>query len=446
MKSKMNIKSIFIMAIISLASMLFINISFAANTGVVNVEVANLRQEANTDSTILEHIQLNEEVEILEEQGDWYKVTYKNITGYVNKGLVTVNTQENVTTNTTENNINNEVENNTTNENTVNNNEAENSQTENNNNQEENSLNIELGKYKIAEATNLKLIPSINATDVLELKVDETVNVVEIINGWVCIKTENATGWIRQEKLKKEEPKEETQQKEQPTTTVKTQYVSATSVNVRAEANTNSSIVTTITLNTAVEVSSEENGWSKVKVNNQEGYILSSLLSNTQTQTSRSLNTSRTSQTTNANANNNTNNNKETTTQTQTSTQNTSSSNGSAIVATAKKYLGYRYVYGGASPSTGFDCSGFTSYVYKQHGISLNRTAAGQYSNGVAVSRANLQPGDLVMFGKSGINHVAIYIGGGQIIHASTPSTGVRIDSLSTGYYNNNYVGARRII
>ena len=60
-------------------------------------------------------------------------------------------------------------------------------------------------------------------------------------------------------------------------------------------------------------------------------------------------------------------------------------------------------------------------------------------------SVTSLQAGDLVMFGKSGINHVAIYIGGGQIIHASTPSTGVRIDSLSTGYYNNNYVGARRI-
>ena len=73
-------------------------------------------------------------------------------------------------------------------------------------------------------------------------------------------------------------------------------------------------------------------------------------------------------------------------------------------------------------------------------------TAAGQYGNGVAVSRSNLQPGDLVMFGKSSITHVAIYIGGGQIIHASTPSTGVRIDSLSTGYYNNNYYGARRIL
>ena len=138
-----------------------------------------------------------------------------------------------------------------------------------------------------------------------------------------------------------------------------------------------------------------------------------------------------------------------TTTKTQTNNQTTNvpaSGNGSSIVATAKKYLGYKYVYGGSSPSTGFDCSGFTSYVFKQHGISLSRTAAGQYSNGVAVSRANLQPGDLVMFGKSKINHVAIYIGGGQIIHASTPSTGVRIDTLTSGYYNNNYVGARRIL
>ena len=62
------------------------------------------------------------------------------------------------------------------------------------------------------------------------------------------------------------------------------------------------------------------------------------------------------------------------------------------------------------SPS-GFDCSGFTSYIYKQFGVSLNRTAAGQYSNGSAVSRSELQAGDLVMFGQSGINHVGIYMG-----------------------------------
>ena len=74
MKSKMNIKSIFIMAIISLASLLFINISLAANTGTINVDVANLRETADAESKILEQITLNQEVEIVGEEGDWYQV------------------------------------------------------------------------------------------------------------------------------------------------------------------------------------------------------------------------------------------------------------------------------------------------------------------------------------------------------------------------------------
>ncbi len=425
MKSKMNIKSIFVMAIISLASLLFINISLAANTGTINVNVANLRETADAESKILEQIALNQEVEILGEEGNWYKVTYNQITGYVSKELVTVNSNPEPTE-----------ENNQVNENTT---------EENNNTSTENTEDIVLGEYKIAENTKLKLIPSINATDVIELKTDETVKVTEIINGWACVETQTTKGWLRKDKLKKNEPVEENkEQNQEPVqeTPIKTQYVNSSSVNVRQEANASSTIVTTISLNTEVQVYSEENGWSRVKVNNVEGYISSSLLSNNKQETSRSQTTSRKSSST-------------TKTKSKTSTSNTTtaqttnvpaSSNGSAIVATAMKYLGYKYVYGGTSPSTGFDCSGFTSYVFKQHGKSLNRTSAGQYSNGVAVSRANLQPGDLVMFGKSGINHVAIYIGGGQIIHASTPSTGVRIDSLSTGYYNNNYVGARRVL
>ena len=73
-------------------------------------------------------------------------------------------------------------------------------------------------------------------------------------------------------------------------------------------------------------------------------------------------------------------------------------------------------------------------------------TAAGQYSNGVAVSRSDLKPGDLVMFGKSGINHVGIYAGGGKIVHAANPSRGVTTDTINSGYYNKNYVGARRVM
>ena len=438
MKSKMNIKSIFVMAIISLASLLFINISLAANTGTINVDVANLRETADAESTILEQITLNQEVEIVGEEGDWYQVTYNHITGYVSKELVTVNSNPETTENSNQVNENSTEDNNQVDENTT----EEGAET--NNSTEE----ITLGEYKISENTRLKLIPSINATDVIELKKDETVTVTEIMNGWACVETQTTKGWLRKDKLKKDEPVEETaeevkeeQQEPAQETPIKTQYVNSTTVNVRQEANTSSTIVTTVSLNTEVQVYSEENGWSKVKVNDKEGYISTSLLSNSKQETSRGQSTSRRTSSTNTTTTNQTS--KNTTTETASVP---SSSNGSSIVATAKKYLGYKYTYGGSSPSTGFDCSGFTSYVFKQYGISLNRTAAGQYSNGVAVSRSNLQPGDLVMFGKSGINHVAIYIGGGQIIHASTPSTGVRIDSLSTGYYNNNYVGARRIL
>ena len=125
------------------------------------------------------------------------------------------------------------------------------------------------------------------------------------------------------------------------------------------------------------------------------------------------------------------------------STSDSNSNTGSAVLAFARQYLGYPYVYGGASPS-GFDCSGFTSYVYKHFGVSLNRTAAGQASNGKAVKRSELQVGDLVMF-CSPINHVGIYAGNNQIIHAANKTRGVVIDTISSGYYNTNYNCARRI-
>ena len=121
------------------------------------------------------------------------------------------------------------------------------------------------------------------------------------------------------------------------------------------------------------------------------------------------------------------------------------SSKGQAIVNTAAKYIGVRYVYGGTSPS-GFDCSGLVQYVCRQNGISVNRTSRAQYSNGVAVSKSNLQPGDLVFFSKgSGISHVGIYAGGGQVIHAPSPGKRVCYIALSKICGYSTYVGARRV-
>ena len=107
----------------------------------------------------------------------------------------------------------------------------------------------------------------------------------------------------------------------------------------------------------------------------------------------------------------------------------------------ALRYLGVPYVFGGATPA-GFDCSGLVMYVYAQLGISLPHYAAAQYQLGVAVPRADLQPGDLVFF--DGLNHVGIYIGGNQFVHAPETGDVVKISSL-TGWFAANYVGARRI-
>ena len=131
-----------------------------------------------------------------------------------------------------------------------------------------------------------------------------------------------------------------------------------------------------------------------------------------------------------------------------TATTSSSSSLGQQIVDYAKQYLGVPYVYGGNGPNS-FDCSGFTTYVYRHFGYTLNRTASGQLSNGVSVSKSELQPGDLVFFkdgGSKPVSHVGIYIGGGQFIHASTSTYEVRINDLTSGYYNNVYVYARRIL
>ena len=188
--------------------------------------------------------------------------------------------------------------------------------------------------------------------------------------------------------------------------------VNANSVNVRADANTDSEILASVDTGTVVTVNGFVDGWYDVTCKyGTEGYIRSDFLDLT--------------------------------------TSSTASSN-SGIVNTAKAYLGTRYVYGGAAPG-GFDCSGFTMYVYKQHGYSLPHTASGQWQSGIGTkvwSIGALQPGDLVFFNDPSRNagkacsHAGIYVGNGQFIHSSSSrSKGVIISDLTSGYYNTYFVG-----
>ena len=120
---------------------------------------------------------------------------------------------------------------------------------------------------------------------------------------------------------------------------------------------------------------------------------------------------------------------------------------GTQVLAEARKYLGVRYVSGGASPS-GFDCSGLVYYVLKQLGYSPYRTPTDQYTHGTYVAKSALKAGDIVFFagtGGSGISHVGIYAGNGQFIHAPNSRSTVSCSDLTSGYWANHYYGARRI-
>lgn len=119
------------------------------------------------------------------------------------------------------------------------------------------------------------------------------------------------------------------------------------------------------------------------------------------------------------------------------------------LVATAHKYLGTRYRYGGASPSRGFDCSGLVYYLLSRHGIRAPHSAAELFRMGKPIARSALRPGDLVFFRNTahrrGITHVGIYIGNGKFIHASSGRGRVTVSRLSDPYYAARYAGARRL-
>jgi peptidoglycan endopeptidase LytE len=122
------------------------------------------------------------------------------------------------------------------------------------------------------------------------------------------------------------------------------------------------------------------------------------------------------------------------------------SSFGAQLAQLALKMGGVRYVFGGTSPSVGFDCSGLVYYLAQQLGVTIPRTSSAQYQAGVAVPAGDLQPGDLVFFNTEGYaSHVGIYIGNGEFVQAENWGTVVHVSSMSKPYWADSYIGARRI-
>jgi len=211
--------------------------------------------------------------------------------------------------------------------------------------------------------------------------------------------------------------------------------VTGSSINIRSRPNTTSSIVGTTSAGATLAVVGINDGWYKVRQNGNLGYIRSDLMEIVPTQRPP------TAPTTNAAS----------------PRPNVTSPAppadmelGQQIADYALSYVGYRYVYGGMSPTTGFDCSGLVTYVLRQHDISVTRNASGQFrDNGVHINKSDMVPGDLVFFSNNGhrsVTHVGIYIGGDEFVHASQTGVGVVISSLNSQYYLRVWHGAKRIV
>ena len=195
--------------------------------------------------------------------------------------------------------------------------------------------------------------------------------------------------------------------------------VKAAQLRVRSTPSTNGSVLGTLTSGASVTVTGVcSNGWMRIGYAGKTGYVAGEYLVPKGSAPAPSI------------------------------PANTKASEKAISLANqALQYVGYRYVYGGKSPSSGFDCSGLVYYVYRTlGGIPMNRVADDQMDQGKPIDRNNLLAGDLVFFGRGNYSdHVGIYIGSNNFVHASNPRSGVRVSSMSETYYAKKYLGARRV-
>lgn len=260
-------------------------------------------------------------------------------------------------------------------------------------------------------------------------------------------------------------------------------YTNSEKVNIRKEANTESEIVTELEIGSSIKVLEDNGNWIKVKKGEEEGYIRSLYVADEapviEIEEEVIVESTDSSQTVNNNSTTNdssSSNNSGSSSNSQTSNNNGNSSNDSgqvekpaekpaekpvenlpssntsatqAVINLAYSKIGSPYVWGAEGPNS-FDCSGFTSYVYRNAaGISIPRTSGAQSGYGQTVSKSNLQVGDLVFFSTNGtgsVSHVGIYVGGGKMIHSPSSGKTVSVTSINSSYYTSKFVTAKRVL
>ena len=423
------------------------NIAFAT-TGIVNTPAVRIREKASTNSAVLTKAYEDEEVEIIAEEGNWYKVKVNDKTGYASKALIDKKNES------TKSETENKVE-----ENSVSTYKSEES-TDNAN-----------SKTTIKEDVVGRILPNFGSNEAMLITKGTEVEVLKELNNWSEVFVSNTKVWILKNKISMSEEKpavtvddietegntviQENTVSENNTVVENSNTVSSvpdtsntnindntTSVarndkgiinvetaNIRKKADKTSSIIYHLDEGDEVTIVAEEGDWYKITNSEVEsGYVSKSLVTVSDV-SSRGTQENR---------------------EEAVFKEEVSSSKGEDVANFAKQYIGYNYVLGGKTPDTGFDCSGYTRYVFKNFGYSLGTVAANQNSLGTEIERENLKIGDLILFyneEKTKIGHTGIYLGNNEFIHAANPDRGVVIDNLSTNsYYSTRFVTARRIV
>ena len=315
---------------------------------------------------------------------------------------------------------------------------------------------------------NIRKKGSINAKIVGKMKKGNIATVLKKGSEWSKVRSGNVTGYVKNQYLVfGDEIENFAKQNVKKVVKVQTE-----TLRVRKKASTNSKIVTLVSEDDKLKVKKQTDDWAKVKVDGQTGYVSKDYAKVTysfgkaksmkqiqaEQEAKKRAEEAARNKPVSTTSSSHTSNTGTTSGSTTGSTQTTkkasvsvsssgSSATGSRIASYAQQFVGNPYRYGGNSLTNGIDCSGFTQQIMAKFGYSISRTSSSQSGDGRAVSTSNLRAGDLVFYGDGGsIDHVALYIGGGQVVHASNsapyPRGGIKISNV-------NYrtpICARRII
>lgn len=252
--------------------------------------------------------------------------------------------------------------------------------------------------YVTASKLNVRSGPSVSYSIIHALWNGNRITVISESGNWYKIRlSDGRTGWVSKDYIKSDYTARGT--------------VTASKLNVRSGPSTSYSIIHALWNGNKVSIIGVSNGWCRIRLSDGRiGWVSGNYITESDSTVQQKID---------------------------------------KAVSLSKSLIGTPYAYGGTSPSTGFDCSGLTFYVFGQVGYTLNRISTNQATQGLYVSNSNKKAGDLVFFSinRNGkVDHVGIYIGNGQMIHSPKPGDSVKAVNIEVGYWQQRYVTTRRII